>query len=353
MVTGSFLGRHGELIVDLGGSPQPDFNGSIAEVRRRLASNASRSLQTTILCDSAGQEARLRELLESDIEQLGLGLTVESLHRGFELPDLGLALYTDHQIFNRYHRPTARKAKARFGGISLRELHQLTPGDFVVHVDYGIGRFAGMEQIEVRGRQQEAVKLLYHNSDVLFVNVNALHKLHKYKGKEGHQPALTKLGSGQWEKKKSRTKSRVKDIARDLIKLYAKRKRADGYAYAPDSIWQRELEASFEFEDTPDQALASEAVKQDMQNPQPMDRLVCGDVGFGKTEVAVRAAFKAIQDGKQVAVLVPTTILAAQHERTFRKRLKQFPVRIEQLSRFRSREAARRFTLCNKAALRH
>ncbi|MBO6574611.1 MAG: transcription-repair coupling factor [Rhodothermales bacterium] len=336
IITGAFLTERGEQVVNLAAQPQPTFNGSLAEVRKRLARNSRNGLNTTILCDSRGQEARLLELLDKDLEQFGVRVVVESLHEGFEIPDLGIALYTDHQIFNRYHRPTSRKATSKFGGISLRELQQLTPGDFVVHVDYGIGRFAGMEQIEVRGKKQEAVRLVYHNGDVLYVNVSALHKLHKYKGKEGHQPQLTKLGSGQWEKKKARTKRRVKDIARDLIKLYAKRKRSDGYAFASDSIWQRELEASFEFEDTPDQALAAEAVKTDMEDAQPMDRLVCGDVGFGKTEVAVRAAFKAVQDGKQVAVLVPTTILAAQHERTFRKRLRQFPVRIEQLSRFKS-----------------
>ncbi|NNE69453.1 MAG: transcription-repair coupling factor [Rhodothermales bacterium] len=336
MITGSFLGESGDEIIDLGAVPQPVFNGSLAELRKRLAVNRRADWRTRIICDSRGQETRLRELLEADLEALDVELTVESLHAGFELPELRQALYTDHQIFNRYHRPTARKAKARYGGISLRELHQLVPGDFVVHIDYGIGRFAGMEQIEVRGRKQESVRLVYHNGDVLFVNVNALHKLHKYKGKEGHQPQLTKLGSGQWEKKKARAKSRVKDIARDLIKLYAKRKQSKGHAFSPDSIWQRELEANFEFEDTPDQGAAAQAVKEDMEDGQPMDRLVCGDVGFGKTEVAVRAAFKAVQDGKQVAVLVPTTILAAQHERTFLKRLKQFPVRVAQLSRFRS-----------------
>lgn len=349
ILTGSFLGEGGETSVELGATPQPIFNGALSELRKQLARNRRAGLHTTIVCDSRGQESRLKELLEDDLEAMGVELTVESLHAGFEIPELDLALYTDHQIFNRYHRPTARKAKARYGGISLRELHQLIPGDFVVHIDYGIGRFAGMEQIEVRGRQQESVRLIYHNGDVLFVNVNALHKLHKYKGKEGHQPQLTKLGSGQWEKKKARAKSRVKDIARDLIKLYAKRKASQGYAFSPDSIWQRELEANFEFEDTPDQGSAAQAVKEDMEDEQPMDRLVCGDVGFGKTEVAVRAAFKAVQDGKQVAVLVPTTILAAQHERTFLRRLKQFPVRVAQLSRFRS-AAEQKVVLADLAA---
>ncbi len=336
LLVGSFGLGTGEHRLELGATPQPVFNGSLDLLRKRLASNLRKGLQTTILCDSRGQEARLTDLLEHEFESLGVRLTVESLHEGFEIAELGLAVYTDHQIFNRYHRPTGRKQKGRFGGLSLRELHQLTPGDFVVHMDYGIGRFAGMDQIEVREKTQEAVRLVYHNGDVLYVNVNALQKLHKYKGKEGHQPQLTKLGSGQWEKKKARTKSRVKDIARDLIKLYAKRKQSSGHAFPIDSVWQRELEASFQYEDTPDQASAVDSVKRDMEMGEPMDRLVCGDVGFGKTEVAIRAAFKALQDGKQVAILVPTTILAAQHERTFRKRLSQFPVCVEQLSRFKS-----------------
>jgi len=316
--------------------PQPGFNSRIALLRNRLLRNEQSGIETLILCDNRGQEGRLMELLEDDLEAGRVKLKTESLHRGFEIAELQLALYTDHEIFGRYHRPTARKQKQRFGGLSLRELHQLTPGDFVVHIDYGIGRFSGMEHIEVRGRRQEAVRLSYLNGDTLYVNVNALYKLHKYKGKEGHQPQLTKLGSGQWEKAKARTKSRVKDIARDLIKLYAKRKASDGHAYPEDTIWQRELEASFQFEDTPDQASTAAAVKEDMEKPQPMDRLVCGDVGFGKTEIAIRAAFKAAQDGKQVAVLVPTTVLAMQHFHTFSKRLSHYPVKMGVLSRFRT-----------------
>ena len=325
-----------EETISVDAHPQPGFNSRIAQLRNRLLENERNGLNTIILCDNRGQEGRLFELLEDDVEARRVQLKTESLHRGFEVPEIGLALYTDHEIFGRYHRPTARKQKRRIGGLSLRELHQLTPGDFVVHIDYGIGKFAGMEQIEVRGRKQEAVRLLYLNGDTLYVNVNALYKLHKYKGKDGHQPQLTKLGSGQWEKAKSRTKSRVKDIARDLIKLYAKRKASDGHAYPADTVWQQELEASFQFEDTPDQATTAQAVKEDMQQPQPMDRLVCGDVGFGKTEIAIRAAFKAAQDGKQVAVLVPTTVLATQHHRTFSKRLANYPVKVGVLSRFRT-----------------
>lgn len=322
--------------IEVNSAPQPSFAARIAQLRRRILENSAKGLNTTILCDNRAQEGRLTELLEEDIAAGKVGLKVESIHRGFEIPEVNLALYTDHEIFERYHRPTARKQKKRYGGLSLRELQHLTPGDFVVHIDYGIGKFAGLEQITVRDRKQEAVRLLYLSGDTLYVNVNALHKLHKYKGKEGHQPLLTKLGSGQWEKAKTRTKSRVKDIARDLIRLYAQRKASDGFAFSADTVWQRELEASFQFEDTPDQASTSESVKEDMQRAQPMDRLVCGDVGFGKTEIAIRAAFKAVQDGKQVAILVPTTILAMQHLRTFQKRLANYPVEIGVLSRFRT-----------------
>ena len=335
--------------IEIDSQPQPSFNTRIAQLRHRLLENHGRGIHTTILCNNVGQEGRLMELLEEDVLAGRAQLKVESLHRGFELPGLQMAVYTDHEIFDRYHRPSARKQKQRYGGLSLRELQHLTPGDFVVHIDYGVGRFAGLEQITVRERIQEAVRLQYLNGDVLFVNVNALHKLHKFKGKEGHQPVLTKLGSGQWEKAKSRTKSRVKDIARDLIKLYAARKHSEGYAFGPDSIWQQELEASFQFEDTPDQAATAEAVKSDMEQAVPMDRLVCGDVGFGKTEIAIRAAFKAVQDGKQVAILVPTTVLATQHHRTFQKRLSNFPIEVGVLSRFRT-PAQVKETVANLAA---
>jgi len=276
--TGPFQESDTAERIECGASPQPPFGSRIAQLRRRLTENHASGIRTTILCDSRGQEARLLELLEDDVEAGRVRLTVESIHEGFEVPDLGLAVYTDHQIFERYHRPTARRQKQRYGGISLRELQHLSPGDFVVHIDYGIGTFAGLEKIEVRGHRQEVVRLQYQGGDVLYVNVNALYKLHKYKGKEGHQPRLTKLGSGQWERTKSKTKSRVKDIARDLIKLYAQRKASDGFAFSGDTVWQQELEASFAFEDTPDQASAAEAVKEDMMQPVPMDRLVCGYV---------------------------------------------------------------------------
>lgn len=316
--------------------PQPVFHGNLNLLRARLQENAQRGWQTIILCDSRSQEARLHDLLQEEIEGGGVHLRLESLHEGFEVPQARLAVYTDHQIFGRYHRPSTRRRRRVLGGLSLRALQNLQPGDYVVHVDFGIGQFAGLQRITIRGQQQEVVRLHYADNDVLYVSVNALHKLHRYTGKEGHQPRLTKLGSGQWEKIKARTKKRVKDIARDLIQLYAQRKASRGFAFSPDTVWQREMEAAFEYEDTPDQAAATEAVKSDMEQPVPMDRLVCGDVGFGKTEIAIRAAFKAVQDGKQVAVLVPTTILADQHYETFTRRLAPYPVRIEVLSRFRS-----------------
>lgn len=329
----------GTATLPLDAQPQPAFNSDMALLREHLAERRRQGFETLLLCDSASQRARLRDLLApNEDDEPDARLLVESLHEGFVLPEIKLAVYTDHQVFNRYHRPTARRRRRTTGGLTLRDLQGLTVGDFVVHVDYGIGRFAGLYKIEVRGRQQEAVKLEFLGSDELFVNVNALHKLHKYSGKEGHQPKLTKLGSGTWERTKSRTKKRVKDIARDLIQLYAKRKAAAGHAFPSDTLWQREMEASFQYEDTPDQGAAAEAVKQDMEQPTPMDRLVCGDVGFGKTEIAVRAAFKAVQDGKQVAILVPTTLLAMQHYETFSDRLARYPVKIAQLSRFATAE---------------
>ncbi len=318
------------------GRPQPSVGGNIGVLKEQLAENRARGLRTYLLCDSQGQASRLRDLLESEIDRGRARLVVESLHEGFELSSEEIAVYTDHQIFGRYHRPSTRKRHRRQGGLTLREVQNLTPGDFVVHVDYGIGRFAGLKHITVRGKQQEAVRLNFAGDDVLYVNVSALYKLSKYTGKEGHQPRLTKLGTDQWEKARARTKSKVKDIARDLIQLYARRKASPGVAFSHDTVWQREMEASFEFEDTPDQAAAAEAVKEDMQQPVPMDRLVCGDVGFGKTEVAIRAAFKAVQDGKQVALLCPTTILAAQHYQTFRRRLAKYPVEVDVISRFRT-----------------
>ena len=320
----------------LGARPQPDFNSSVKLLRRNLADLSGQGIDTWILCDNEGQRNRFEELLGEPGPGLRYRLVVETLHRGFILPDAAVAIYTDHQIFNRYHRPKTRGAVRR-GGISFKELKDLNVGDYVVHVDHGIGRFAGFRKITVRGAEQESVVLRYQDDSILYVNVSSLHKLQKYSGKDGGVPKMTKLGSGEWARKKAKTRKRVKDIARDLITLYAKRKARQAWAFSPDNAMQTELEASFMYEETPDQAKVITDVKADMMNEMPMDRLVCGDVGFGKTEVAVRAAFKAVLDGKQVAVMVPTTILADQHWKTFRGRMKDFAVNIEVISRFRSK----------------
>lgn len=321
----------------LDASPQPDFNGSIKLLREDIRNLSSQSIETYILCDNEGQRDRFEELLGEPSKELRYHLSVETIHQGFILNPQGLAVYTDHQIFNRYHRPKTRRRRST-SSISVKELRDLSVGDYVVHVDYGIGKFAGFRKIEVRGVEQESVVLRYREDSVLYVNVSSLHKIQKYSGKEGTQPRVSKLGSGRWARKKAETKEKVKDIARDLIKLYAKRKSQDAYDFSSDTSWQTEMEARFEFEETPDQREAIEAVKSDMESNTPMDRLVCGDVGFGKTEVAVRAAFKAVMDHKQVAVLVPTTILADQHYKTFARRMKDFPVKVDVISRFRSRK---------------
>jgi transcription-repair coupling factor (superfamily II helicase) len=318
-------------------SPQPDFNGSIKLLRENIETLSKQGFDTYILCDNEGQRDRFEELLGDPSKNFRYHLSVETIHEGFTLNEQRLAVYTDHQIFNRYHRPKVRK-KRHSGGISFKELRDLNIGDYVVHVDYGVGKFAGFKKIKVRDVEQESVVLRYQEDSLLYVNVTSLHKIQKYSGKEGTQPRITKLGSGQWARKKAQTKKKVKDIARDLIKLYAKRKSQEAFKFSQDNSWQTEMEARFEFEETPDQRETIEAVKSDMQTNTPMDRLICGDVGFGKTEVAVRAAFKAVMDNKQVAVLVPTTILADQHYKTFARRMKDFPVRVGVISRFRTRK---------------
>ncbi len=315
--------------------PQPDFHGNFKLLRENITQNSSKDLNTIILCDNEGQKERFLELLGEASQDFKYLVAVESLHEGFIFEPAGIAVYTDHQIFNRYHRPKTKRRRYR-GGISFKELRDLSVGDFVVHVDYGIGKFRGFKKIKVKNTEQEVVVLQYKDDSTLYVNVSSLHKLQKYSGKEGMAPRITKLGSGAWARKKAQTKKKVKDIARELIRLYAKRKSETAYSFSSDNEWQTELEANFEFEETPDQYDAIEAVKNDMESKHPMDRLICGDVGFGKTEVAVRAAFKSVLDHKQVAVLVPTTILAEQHAKTFMKRMENFPVKIEALSRFRS-----------------
>ncbi|TYP95034.1 transcription-repair coupling factor [Fodinibius salinus] len=321
----------------LDAKPQPDFNGSIKLLRDKIKSLTNQSFDTYILCDNEGQRDRFEELLGEPSKELRYHLSVETIHEGFTLNKQGLAVFTDHQIFNRYHRPKVRRKKHK-NNISVKELRDLNVGDYVVHVDYGIGKFAGFKKIEVRGIEQESVVLRYQENSVLYVNVSSLHKIQKYSGKEGTSPRISKLGSGRWARKKAETKDKVKDIARDLIELYAKRKSKKAFDFSRDTSWQTEMEARFEFVETPDQREAIEAVKDDMQSTTPMDRLICGDVGFGKTEVAVRAAFKAVMDHKQVAVLVPTTILADQHYKTFAERMEDFPITVDVLSRFRSRK---------------
>ncbi|MEQ9279241.1 MAG: transcription-repair coupling factor [Balneola sp.] len=319
-----------------GSKPQPDFHGNFELLRKDITQQSKAGNHVLICCDNDGQKRRFEELLGERSREFDYSLMVKSLHEGFIYPSSGLCVYTDHQIFNRYYRPKIKKRKHQ-GGISFKELKDLNIGDFVVHVDYGIGKFAGFKNIQVKENQQEVVVLRYKDDSVLYVNVSSLHKLQKYSGKEGTAPRITKLGSGEWARKKAQTKKKVKDIARELILLYAKRKAQKAYSFSEDTSWQTEMEANFQFEETPDQDLAIQAVKQDMQSEQPMDRLVCGDVGFGKTEVAVRAAFKAVMDHKQVGVLVPTTILAEQHAKTFQKRVGKFPVSVEVLSRFRTK----------------
>ena len=294
---------------------------------------------TLYICtDSEKQAKRLKDIFEERGDNITFTYVNKTLHEGFTDHALRSCFFTDHQIFDRFHKYNLRSDRARSGkvALTLKELSQFEPGDYVVHIDHGIGKFAGLVRLPNGDSTQEVIKLVYQNEDVVFVSIHSLHKISKYKGKEGEPPRINKLGTGAWEKIKEKTKSKIKDIARDLIKLYSQRKQEKGYAYTPDSFLQHELEASFLYEDTPDQFKATNDVKADMESDRPMDRLVCGDVGFGKTEVAVRAAFKAATDNKQVAVLVPTTVLAYQHYQTFSERLKEFPCKVEYLSRARS-----------------
>lgn len=292
-----------------------------------------------LLSDSPTQADRLKAIFaeRTDAADLGFNPVSPTLHAGFIDHKSKSCFFTDHQIFDRFHRYNLRSERARGGklALSLRELQKLEPGDFVVHADHGIGRFGGLVRTDVAGKTQEMIKLYYLNDDIIFVNIHSLHKLSKYRGAEGVPPKLSKLGSGAWQRLKERTKSKVKDIARDLIRLYSQRQQEKGFAFSPDTYLQHELEASFLYEDTPDQLRATQAIKTDMESQRPMDRLVCGDVGFGKTELAIRAAFKAAVDGKQSAVLVPTTVLAMQHYHTFCNRLQEMPVRVDFLSRAR------------------
>lgn len=319
-------------------APQPLFQKNFDLVSQSFRQYLREGYTIHLLTDSEKQAERIRDIFKDRGDDIAFTPVNRTLHEGFTDHTLRSCFFTDHQIFGRFHKYNLRSDRARSGkmALTLKELNQFTPGDFIVHIDHGVGRFGGLVRTEVNGHLQEAVKLIYRNNDILFVSIHALHKLSKYKGKDGEAPALNKLGSGTWEKLKDRTKKKVKDIARDLIRLYATRRQQKGFAFSPDSFMQDELEASFIYEDTPDQMRATAEVKADMERERPMDRLVCGDVGFGKTEVAMRAAFKAVADNKQVAVLVPTTVLAFQHYHTFCKRLKDFPCTIDYISRART-----------------
>ena len=317
---------------------QPIFHKNFELLFQAFLDYQKRDYDIYVLSDNPSQTDRLESIFHD--RQLGIRFTPvdRTLHAGFVDDDLHLCCFTDHQIFDRFHRYTLRSDRTRNGrvALTLKELQQFQVGDYVVHIDHGVGRFGGLLRIPNGDTWQEVIKIIYKNDDVVFVSIHSLHKVSKYRGRDGEPPRVSALGTGAWERMKERTKAHIKDIARDLIKLYSRREHEKGFAYSPDGYMQHELEASFLYEDTPDQQKATQDVKADMERSQPMDRLVCGDVGFGKTEIAVRAAFKACADGKQVAVLVPTTILAYQHFRTFSSRLKELPVRVEYLSRARS-----------------
>ncbi|MDR2498372.1 MAG: transcription-repair coupling factor [Tannerellaceae bacterium] len=331
--------RTGDAVIRFNTSLQPSFHKNFDLVSQSFHKYMEEGYKLYILSDVEKQTARIRTIFEDRNEDIPFEGVNKTLHEGFADEGMRACFFTDHQLFDRFHKFSLKSDKARGGNLtlSLKELNSFSNGDYVVHIDHGVGQFGGLVRTEVNGRIQEAVRLVYQNSDTLYVSIHSLHKLSKYKGKDsGAPPKLNKLGTGAWEKMKERTKKKVKDIARDLILLYSQRRNERGHAFSPDSYLQHELEASFIYEDTPDQMKTTADVKADMENPRPMDRLICGDVGFGKTEVAIRAAFKAVADGKQVAVLVPTTVLAFQHYKTFAERLKNFPCAIDYISRARS-----------------
>ncbi len=326
------------LAIDYKTQPQPTFNKKLELLVEHMRQNSDMGITNLILSENPKQIQRLERIffeLGSAENPVRFAPVMLSLFEGFSDPELKICCYTDHQIFERYQRFSIHTQQKAREAITLKELYDLKPGDYITHIDHGVGRFGGLEIIDINGRQQETIRLIYKENDVLNLSIHALHKIAKYTGKEGAAPTLTRLGSNTWVNLKNKTKQRVKDIAKDLIKLYAKRRDSKGFAFSSDSYLQAELEASFFYEDTPDQLKATNDVKADMESSRPMDRLVCGDVGFGKTEVAIRAAFKAAADGKQVAVLTPTTVLAFQHFKTFSERLKHLPCRVEYVNRFR------------------
>ncbi len=332
-------------IIEFNTAPQPAFNKQFNLLIEDLKSHQEQGFTNYIACASEQQAKRFHDIFDDadfNIEQhVHYQTIVLSLYQGFIDHEQKITCYTDHQIFERYHKFQLKNGYAKKQAITLKELTNLDIGDYVTHIDHGIGRFGGLQKIEVEGKKQEAIKLVYGERDILYLSIHSLHKITKFNGKDGKPPKIYKLGSKAWKTLKQKTKSRVKEIAFNLIKVYAKRKLEKGYQYNPDSYLQHELEASFIYEDTPDQTASTADVKADMESERPMDRLICGDVGFGKTEVAIRAAFKAVDNGKQVAVLVPTTILAYQHQRTFSERLKDFPVTVDYLNRFRTAKEKR------------
>ena len=317
-------------------APQPSFNKNFDLLIRQMHQYKASGYETYICSDNPKQFDRLTAIFRELNAKVEFLPVQTAIHEGFVDDDLKIAVLTDHQIFQRYHQYKIKQGFSREQALNTRLLRELSPGDFVTHIDHGIGKFAGLQKIEIGGQMQEAVRLIYKNNDILYVSIHSLHKIAKYVGQEGTPPQLSKIGSDAWKQLKNRTKKKIKDIAAELIKLYAKRRTASGHAFPIDGYLQNELEASFIYEDTPDQSKATADVKADMEKDYPMDRLICGDVGFGKTEVAIRAAFKAACDGKQVAVLVPTTILALQHARTFSERLSEFPITVDYVNRFRT-----------------
>lgn len=350
--TGSSPSHTAEAVITCETTPQPLFHKNFDLLLQTLRDDAAGGKRVFILADSQKQNDRLREIFASKVSESGGDPVTftpvdRTLHEGFNDETLGLALYTDHQIFDRFHKYTLRSDKAKQGkmALTMKELREMEPGDFVVHVDFGIGKFAGLVRVPAGESYQEMIRLVYQHGDIADVSIHSLYKISKYRRAEsGEAPRLSILGSGAWNKLKEKTKKRIKDIARDLIKLYAQRRHERGFVFSADNYMQHELEASFLYEDTPDQLKSTQQVKHDMESPRPMDRLVCGDVGFGKTEVAIRAAFKAACDNKQVAVLVPTTVLAFQHFKTFSKRLQDMPVRVDYLSRARTTKQTRQVT---------
>jgi transcription-repair coupling factor (superfamily II helicase) len=322
--------------IELNTKPQPAFNRQFDLLIKDLKAHEHAGYTLYIFAEQAKQLERLNTIFNDLNTEIQFTPIATSIHEGFIDEDLKVVCYTDHQIFQRYHKYRVKQAYNKNKAITLRTLKELQPGDFVTHIDHGVGKYSGLQKIEVNGKLQEAVRIIYKDSDILYVNINSLHKISKFTGKEGTAPKINKLGSDVWNRLKEKTKTKVKEIAFDLIRLYAQRKAQQGFAHTPDNYMQTELEASFIYEDTPDQSKSTTDVKKDMENASPMDRLVCGDVGFGKTEIAIRAAFKTCVDGKQAAVLVPTTILAFQHYKTFSERLKDFPVTIDYINRFKS-----------------